>query len=141
MRISILGLMFAVGPVVGLWLMFFAGQLINVLRHAGAAVRGNNAIASRRQYFVASWDVLLVRAAIGAILFWIWAAYPSIVTDAAAKFGVTIDWTIPVIPPVAFGFGFFIDVILDWVSVKVPWLKKELPQLPPDNASGVAAGK
>ena len=126
-----------------LWIFFIVGQLINILKRAGFAVRGPNAVASRKQYLLLNWDVLLVRGVVGAVIFWTWASYPNLLTQVAKHFGYDYNLTIPVVPPVAFGFGLALDVILDWFADKVPALKRELPALPNGNGktSSTAAGK
>ena len=49
--------------IVWLWVFYFLGFATYVLKRAGMAVRGPNAVASRRQYIRLHWDVLLIRGA------------------------------------------------------------------------------
>jgi hypothetical protein len=126
------------------WAFFVLGQILCILKRASFAIRGPNAVKTRWDYVKVYWDIMLIRAAVGVIIFWLWASYPSILNTVASKFGLNYELTIPVIPPVALCFGLFVDVILDWISSHIPAMQRQLPQLDTTTApaaNSAAAGK
>jgi hypothetical protein len=131
-----------------LWVAFMAGQLLNVLKQAAMAIRNpHNPVKTRRDYVYRNWDILVLRGAVGVLLFWTYKTWPDGLTMLLAHFGVQFNLNLPLIPPVALGLGLASDFCLDWVAVKLPFLQKDLPRIdtppdPPDaGASGQAAGK
>lgn len=126
---------------IALWLVFFAGQCVYILKRCAMAIRSKtNPIKSRRAFLVANWDILAYRSVIEfALLF-----YPLRHLTVGTIAGI-IHFSLPVWIPAesqvsAIGF-FFIgigaDVMLDWIgeSDKTPsFIKKFLQEQVPDVA-------
>lgn len=120
-----------------LYLAFFAGQALTVLRRAGIAMRSpTNPVLRRRDYVKNNWDLLLIRTLIEIPFFWAWRHAE--LQDIFALFGKRVPFEIPQGTIAAFAWGFFADSTLDWLSTvqkigpwPVPsWLKSNIPSLP-----------
>lgn len=123
-----------------LWLLCMTGQLVYMLKRADFAVHGpDRTILSFRAYFERYFAVLIFRAAIGLLIFSLWAFHAdalwTLITTLGTLFGITVGekwhvlWSIPVIPPTAFLFGLGVDFGLDWIAPKIPFLKSRMPSL------------
>ncbi len=120
-----------------LWALCVTGQLIYILKRAYFAVQGpDDTINSYRKFFSHFWPVLIFRGSLGLLLFSYVAFHPDVLWSLISNlsvFGIIVSdkWhfllTIPMVPPTAFGFGLAIDFLLDWASVKIPWIKERIP--------------
>jgi len=112
------------------YLAFLAGQLLFVLKRSASAIRSKlNPIATRRAFFVANWDLLLIRCALEAPIFYVYRHY-----DVNSVLSLFTTWQVPFHIPqsamTAFLFGYLADSLLDWfgASAKAPeWLKETIP--------------
>lgn len=120
--------------LVWLWLWFFIGTLLYMLKRAYYLVTGPNPIANTYTQFVQRcWIPLLVRFAFDSGIFW--AAFTPQLAVAGLNFmGWTkFSWVVSVITQFAVAalfFGFSVDSIVDFVVSKTPGLKDALPQMP-----------
>lgn len=111
-----------------IWTLYLLGQLVHIQKRAGMAVRSkSNRIRSRVEFIAFNWDVLLVRVALCAGLFWVLLTNPRGLTRIFLLFGAEIPADISVDLGTALIFGYFADSVLDWIVSKIPWLQKELP--------------
>ncbi len=133
-------------PTVLLVVMFYLGILLRLLQRASTAFRSKiNTYPSRWSFVLRNWDVFLLRSAINTALFAVWLRDPGLLSKGIAYLGVTpaiADWlTVPPTLTTAAGFGFFVDLALDWLqlmivdSPKFAWLpsvfKGEIPSYDP----------
>lgn len=110
---------------------FAAGQALHVLRRASAAIQSaKNPIKSRREYVSKFWDVLLIRGVFAGCAFWGWFSHPDLFVKLTGY-----DIQMPAGPVAALLFGLCSDLVLDWVSQKLPWLKREIPTVPNGDAA------
>lgn len=123
-----------------LWLWFYIGVILYVLKRAYYLVTGPNPIAnSYRQFFQRCWLPLLVRIGLESGLFWL--CFNSELISKALDY---IGWlnyagavmTVTQFAPMAFFFGHAIDSIADFAVSKIPFVKDVLPQMPGPLASG-----
>jgi len=113
------------------WLNYLLGAIIHIL------VRGRSASQSKGYKTIdiwirTYWVVLLARTILGGGLFALWVTGKGQVAAAMGAKLLGLEFTIPNIPvngPTAFFFGYFVDSILDWLCNKVPFLRREIPQL------------
>ena len=77
------------------YLAFLGGQFLFILKRSAQAIRSKtNPIASRRAYLRANWDVLLIRVAIEAPIFYGYRHY-----DANTILGFFTAWKLPFAVP------------------------------------------
>lgn len=117
---------------------FLAGQLLFLLKRAGAAIRDPNAdIKRRRDYFKQNWDTWGIRATVEFPFFYGWKHYG--LATITGFFGWTPpQWfVLPDNPLTAFFLGYAADSLLDWLSMspKLPsfvrnWIGENVPQMP-----------
>jgi hypothetical protein len=117
---------------IGLYVGFLVGFFIFVLQCAAAAIRAkDNPIKTRRAYLLHNWDVLLIRGALEAALFTVWAHY-DLTAFIQSEFGYTLPFKVPVTPVTSFGFGYMADSLMNWATKwkKVPAVIRErIPDL------------
>jgi len=116
-----------------LWLCFFLGQSLFILKRSAMAIRSKtNPLKTRRQYVYRNWDILTIRIAIETVLVyypWRHGDLPAIF----AHFGWSVPFTIPNGGFAAAGLGYLSDSAIDWLSTwsKAPmWIRENVPQLP-----------
>jgi hypothetical protein len=110
--------------------LFILGQLLYLLKRAAYAVRNpNNPTASRRDFLYRNWDVLLFRGGLDQILFWVWVSWPDGITHLIALTGLSWNFNIPLNGITAVVAGLVSELILDTISLKVPFLQTEIPQV------------
>jgi hypothetical protein len=118
-------------PLILLWVLFLIGQLLYMLKRAYFAVNAkSNPIQSYRSFFGRYGILLLIRGAVGAVIFWGFASYPSVFTKLASLVGFSWNLDIPLIPPLAFFAGLGIDIFLDIVTEKSTIAQKLVPKGP-----------
>jgi hypothetical protein len=111
-----------------LLILFVAGQSVYILKQAAFAIRNPaNPTESRRDFLYRNWDTILIRIAVEQCLFWSWVSYPEGLNKLMSLIHITADITLPKEPVVAFAFGMASDVVLDWLSQKIPGLRSQLP--------------
>ena len=121
-----------------LWLVFFLGQCLFILKRAGSAIRSQtNPIKTRRAFLVANWDILLIRTAMEFVFYYVLRHVNS--GNLAGFFHIPLPSFIPAdshMPMVGMFFsGYFSDSGLDWVSQwsKLPqWAQKMIKENVPD---------
>lgn len=110
-----------------LWGMFILGMLLSMLKRATFAIRSGK-YKSRREFFHANWDALLIRAVLGGVVFWGWYAQKDLIYKLLGYVGVSLSWELPVTHGTALVFGYFVDAMIDWLSHKIPWLRGQIPE-------------
>jgi hypothetical protein len=115
----------------GLWACFMLGMGVYILIRASLAVRAKtNPLKSRSEFFYLSWDIILFRGIIEAMLFWTFASYPEVLIPSAETWGFGWIQKIPTtVPPVVFFIGLAIDGVFDFICSKIPKLNR-IPHLP-----------
>ena len=117
-----------------LYLWFYVGMFLYIMKRAYYLVTGPNPIASSYgEFFSRCWIPLLFRAAINGGIF---AA--TFNAQLVAKGLTLMGWSnwadavglITQFAPVAFFFGVTSDVFTDMAISKIGWLKEFLPQMP-----------
>lgn len=126
-----------------LWLFFFGGQCLFLLKRAGSAIRNQNtAVHTRRAYFFLNWDTIIIRAAIEAFFiffpfhhfslaqiigFFGWNISSSMLANLTTAADSVVAY---------FALGYASDSILDGLSLsnKLPqflkdWIHENVPPL------------
>lgn len=117
------------------WLLYIAGQVLHILIRASYSIANqNNPIHTLKGYFKAYWAALTSRVFIETMMFWMWIGNPQWAMSIVHKFGLSMDVTIPVSPALAGIYGFSADVVLDFVTSKIPGLKGQIPDAPNGNS-------
>lgn len=142
------------GQDVALWLVFFSGQAIYLLKRAGNAIRSkSNPTKTRGQYIYHNWDIISIRAIVAMVVIYIPWRHMNL-AEIVGMFHVTIPMSLDFLVGLSSGaagawaLGYAADSILDWVSLwpKTPewvrrWLKEQIPTLPPNgNGNGTGDG-
>lgn len=118
-------------PHIWLWLWFFAGMAVYMLKRAYYLVTGPNPVANTYgQFFARCWIPLFVRFAFDSGLYWL-TFYPDFFDGVLSHFGWQLHSPIPQYAVVAFFIGMGVDSIVDFAVTKVPYVKDWLPQMPP----------
>lgn len=117
-----------------LWLWFYIGMVLYMLKRAYYLVTGPNPIANTYGQFIQRcWIPLVVRGFLDSLIFWLLFT-PGIVDKALAYLGwASYGWAVALITqfaPVAAAFGHLIDSALDFLVSKIPFVKDVLPQMP-----------
>ena len=118
-----------------LWLWFFIGALMYWLKRAYYLVTGPNPIANNyAQFWQRCWIPLLVRFFLDSLVFW--ALFTPGFADKALRYlgWENFAWIIMMVTQFAVFaavFGHTVDSVMDFVVSKVPWVKDQLPQMPP----------
>lgn len=124
-----------------LWLVFFCGQCVYILKRAAMAIRSKtNPIKSRRAFLYANWDILAIRSTVEFILIFYPLRHLNMGTLASLMHFTLPSW-IPTDGHLgAWGFfacGIASDVLLDWIGEndKVPnvirqFIKENVPNVP-----------
>ncbi len=126
------------------YVFFLLGQFVFALSRASKAIRSKeNPVKTRREFFYHNWDVLLIRAGIEFVLFFLpWRHYST--ATLLSYFGLSSDnfvvnlLTIASESPSGAGaLGFAADSLFDWLSLseKIPgflrnWIKENIPGAP-----------
>jgi hypothetical protein len=124
-----------------LWLCFFGGQCLFLLKRAGSAIRNpGTAVHTRRQYFALNWDTILIRAAIeGVFIFYPFHKFS--LEQIVGFFGWNLSSTVLANLSTAadslvgyFAIGYASDSVLDGLSMsqKLPqflrdWIHENVP--------------
>lgn len=126
-----------------LWLCFFGGQCLFLLKRAGSAIRNKGtAVHTRWQYFSLNWDTILIRGTIAGI-FIFYPFHKFSLEQIIGFFGWNLSSTILANLSTAadslvgyFAVGYASDSILDGLSVnqKLPqfirnWIHENVPTL------------
>jgi hypothetical protein len=114
------------------YLAFLGGQSLFILKRSAQAIRSKtNPIKSRREYLKSNWDVLLIRVAIEAPIFYIFRHY-----DTNTILAFFTQWRTPFQIPqgamTSFMLGYLSDSLLDWFGtskVAPDWLKENIPNV------------
>jgi len=120
---------------------FVGGQALFILKRSAQAIRSKtNPISSRTQYVKSNWDVLLIRMAIEAPIFYIFRHY-----DTNTVLAFFTQWRVPFQVPqggmTSFLLGYLSDSLLDWFGtskVAPEWLKENIPNFQVLSAHTVA---
>lgn len=105
---------------------FGIGFLIHCLRVADRDVHIGcfpNILGWFKQY----WLSVLVRGAICLIIWTMYTTDPTLVVKALGYFGINFNLALPATKCVASLVGYFADSLLDALSSRVPFLKREIP--------------
>jgi hypothetical protein len=118
-------------PHIWLWLWFFIGMAVYMLKRAYYLVTGPNPVAmTYKEFFQKCWIPLFVRFAVDSGLYWV-TFYPDIFDALVARFGWQLHSAVPQYAVVAFFIGLGVDSIVDFAVTKIPYVKDWLPQMPP----------
>ncbi len=110
-----------------LWVLFFVGQILHILKRAEFAVRSPaNPTKSRLDFLRRNWVAVAVRVALGAGAFAFLATDKIPIGQLLALAGVTLSAPIPLGYGASLVYGYFADSVLDWLCAKTG-LGKELP--------------
>jgi hypothetical protein len=122
---------------------FVGGQALFILKRSAQAIRSKtNPINSRGSYLRSNWDVLLIRMAIEAPMFYLYRHY-----DVNTILSFFTSWHAPFVFPqgamASFCLGYLSDSLLDWFGVSKfapDWLKENIPNVQVYQAHTVQAG-
>lgn len=118
-----------------IWVIYIAGQLLHVLIRASYSIANkNNPIHTLGAYFKAYWAALSGRFFVETMMFWLWIGNPQFLMWIIHRFGFNMDVTLPLTPALAGIYGFSADVVLDYVTSKIPALKGQIPDAPNGNS-------
>jgi hypothetical protein len=125
------------------YLAFVGGQALFILKRSAQAIRSkSNPINSRRAYLESNWDVLLIRMAIEAPMFYLYRHY-----DVNSILAFFTSWRAPFAFPqgamASFSLGYIADSLLDWFGtskVAPDWLKENIPNVQVYAAHSVQSG-
>lgn len=125
------------------YLAFLGGQFLFMLKRSASAIRSaTNPIKTRRAYFKANWDVLLIRTAIEGPIFYLYRHYDA--NTILAFFGsFRLPFALPQGAMSSFTLGYLADSLLDWFGtskVAPDWLKENIPNLQVYQQRTVQAG-
>ena len=117
-----------------LWMWFYIGMFLYMLKRAYYLVTGPNPVANTYAQFVQRcWLPLLVRAGLESGIFWV-CFTPGIVDKGLAYLGwENWSWAVAMVTQfaaMAFFFGHAVDSIADFAVSKIPFVKDWLPQMP-----------
>jgi hypothetical protein len=121
------------------WAWFFAGMIMFMLKRSYWGVFGPNPIGSSYgNYFKRCWVPLLVRAFWDSLIFWI-CFTPQLLVAFLTFLGWSsiagIAGDVTKFAPIAAGFGYLVDSVLDTVAAvaakHVIFLSGVLPPMPP----------
>lgn len=119
--------------LISLWLCFLVGQYLSVLARAWATVNSKlNGITSYGQFFRVHAVPILIRVFLASMLFMLWryntGAFSKTIARLVGATGFQFSGDpFPLNPATAGIFGYFVDSILDKLSVLVPAMRKEIP--------------
>jgi len=118
---------------VTLYLAFFAGQCLFILKRMSYAIRSTEDPAStRRDYLQRNWDVLLIRAALDWAVFIVWQ-HGDLSGFLAAHLNFYVPPLISSSPATAAALGYCSDSGMDWfltMKLMPDWLKRVIPMVP-----------
>jgi len=126
---------------IALYLLFFAGQLLYILKRSAAAIRNpDTPIKNRRQYVYHNWDILLIRTAFEFPVFYLWrhesVSFLLNLLNLGNVFG-TSGMGFYSSPITALVVGYAASDVLNWITnwTRLPqflrdWLAEEIPAMP-----------
>jgi hypothetical protein len=117
-------------------LMFVAGFILHCFQVADRNVN-QKLFPSVVEWFKTYWLSALIRGAICLTLWSIYIDNPKFAVKALAFFGMNFNMALPATKCVGGLVGYFSDSILDLISAKIPFLKRQIPE---DFAGGSANG-
>jgi hypothetical protein len=110
----------------GIWAAYMIGQLLHVLKRADMSVKSKiSGVASIRQFLSLNWIAIVIRLGAGAALYELVWRNPKVI---GALLGVSWLEQLPMGWAVAFLFGLLSDLLVDWLTAKVPALQNEIPK-------------
>lgn len=119
--------------LIGFWLCFLVGQYLSILARAWASVTSKlSGIATYGQFFRLHGIPILIRVFLASMGFMLWHSNAAMFSKAIARlvsvtgFNISSD-PFPLNPATAGIFGYFVDSILDKISILVPGMRKEIP--------------
>jgi len=118
-----------------LWGWFATGMLLYWLKRAYYLVTGPNPIATTYVQFVQRcWIPLLIRAFLDSLVFW--ALFTPGFADKALKYigWENVSWMVMMVTQFAVFaavFGHTVDSIMDFAVSKIPFIRDQIPQMPP----------
>jgi hypothetical protein len=114
-----------------LWLLYFVGQAISVLGRASSSASSQfTPWNSVREYIKWHWPALVFRVfacTMGFLLWWGNTAFFDALLSNSLGVTLGLQKSIPLTPATAGIYGLLSDVLLDWASAKIPFLKGQIP--------------
>jgi hypothetical protein len=112
------------------WVMYIMGQMIHVSMKSYYSSKSQmTPWTSIRGYLVAHWPDLAFRFFMNTMVFLFWWDNQNFVNAEVHKFVPSLDVAFPLTPATAGIYGLFSDVLLGWITVKIPFLATRMPQL------------
>ncbi len=111
-----------------LWVLFFAGHGLHVLKRASLSAGSRlSGTKSRLEWFRTNALTLLLRLFVNSAAFSYWMAHPDAATHVIETIGIPANLTLEPGHATAAMFGLSADSMVDWAAAKVPFLQKEIP--------------
>ena len=126
------------------WFGYWLGKLLHWWLKADAKVKAaNNDTASLRDWAYRNRKALVVRALVGAGIFYFWTISPDMMTSVVRKLsglladegfmgiirGSLATVAIPLNVVTAAAFGYVVDSVLDKLCAKLPFLREYIPEI------------
>jgi hypothetical protein len=122
-----------------LYLAFFAGQCLYVLKRLSYAIRStSNPIPTRRAYITRNWDLLFLRLVLGWVVFVLWE-HMDLTGMIASHWNVVVPPLLAQSPFAGLMLGYSSDSMVDWAlsSKRMPeWIRRVIPVIPLNGDGG-----
>jgi hypothetical protein len=113
-----------------LWSLYLMGQCVHLFMKANLSARSQiTPWDSISGYIRAHWTELLFKFFTNTMIFMLWWQNPAFFNVLLQKLWTSADITsvLPLTPATAGIYGLFCDVLLGWVSAKIPGLQAQMP--------------
>jgi hypothetical protein len=111
-----------------IWSLYLLGQLVHMLAKAHLSAQSKlTPWTSIRGYVFAHWPELIFRFFANTMLLFLWWDDQQFFNSLLHHVWPAIDITVPLTRATAGIYGLFSDVILGWITAKIPFLAARLP--------------
>jgi len=115
-------------PYQGRWLCYIIGQGLHVAMQVGSVAKARK--IARRALLAEIWPAISVRVFLCTMGFMLFEAHPDLLYKLITWTGLEpADTSLDMSAPVSGFFGFGSDALLSFMTAKVPWLRREIPQV------------
>jgi hypothetical protein len=114
--------------LVSLWVSFLFGVLLHWMKRAGLSKSSLlSGTATRWEWFELNAVTVGIRAFVACLFFNYWLSNPDAATKVFQQFGIPANLNLEPTLLSAGMFGLCCDVLVDWLTQKIPVLKSEIP--------------